>query len=153
MRDDRVQEYTLEDQNGEEITIPSEAGDALLLLSFHPLAWTGICTQQMESLEAGFDELGRLGATPVGISVDSVPSKLAWARDMGLERLRILSDFWPHGGFASSVGLFRETSGFSERANVIVNADGDVLFRKIYPIRELPDMNEVLEFLRSCRER
>jgi peroxiredoxin len=149
MADERVAEHILKDHNGDEVTVPAEAGEGLLLLSFHPLAWTGICTQQMKNLEAAFDELAGLGVTPVGISVDSVPSKLAWAKDMGLQKLRILSDFWPHGGFAASVGLFREANGFSERANVIVNADGEVIFRKVYPIKELPDLNEILEFLRN----
>jgi peroxiredoxin len=149
MAAENVTEYILKDHNGEEVTIPAEAGEGLLLLSFHPLAWTGICTQQMKNLEAAFDELAGLGVTPVGISVDSVPSKLAWAKDMGLQKLRILSDFWPHGGFSSSVGLFREANGFSERANVIVNADGEVIFRKVYPIKELPDLDEILEFLRN----
>lgn len=54
----------------------------------------------MQSLEehlARFDELKTL---PLGISVDSVPCKHAWAKELGVKKLRLLSDFWPHGQVA-----------------------------------------------------
>jgi len=42
--------------------------------SFHPLAATGVCTQQMKALEAHFAAITALNTLPVGISVDAVPS-------------------------------------------------------------------------------
>lgn len=73
-----------------------------VLLSFHPLAWTSVCEKQMKALDERYDELEDLNVVPVGISVDSVPSKLAWSDHMGLRKLRILSDFWPHGEVAKT---------------------------------------------------
>ncbi|WP_367884295.1 hypothetical protein [Thermococcus sp. JCM 11816] len=45
-------------------------------------------------------------------------------RTYGLKRLRILSDFWPHGAVSKLYGIFREDGGFSERANVLVDEEG-----------------------------
>ncbi len=102
----------------------------------------------MKALEENHECFERLNVVPVGISVDSVPTKKAWAEHMGLKKLRILSDFWPHGEVAKLYGLFREKNGFSERANVLVDEEGKVIFFRAYPIREVPDLEEVFRTLR-----
>ncbi|MCD6188895.1 MAG: redoxin domain-containing protein, partial [Thermococcus sp.] len=117
------------------------------LLSFHPLAWTSVCEKQMKALEENYEKFENLNVVPVGISVDAIPSKKAWAEHMGLKKLRILSDFWPHGVVARLYGIFREKEGFSERTNVLVDEDGKIIFFKAYPIRELPNLEEIFEFL------
>jgi peroxiredoxin len=135
----------LPDQDKKRIDVSSLKGTKLL--SFHPLAWTSVCQRQMEALEMNVDAFAQRNARAFGISVDPVPSKKAWADAIGVKRTRLLSDFWPHGAIASSLGLFREEDGFSERASVIVDASGTVRFVKVYPIGEAPDINELLETL------
>jgi len=120
-----------------------------ILLSFHPLAWTEVCAKQMQSLEANQETFQSLNTVPMGFSVDSVPSKKAWANSLGIEKVDLLADFWPHGGIAAKLGIFIDKFGFSERANIILDEQRKAIFVKIYPIRELPDINEVLEFLRK----
>ena len=61
--------------------------------------------------------------------------------------MKMLADFYPHGGVAKSMGLLR-AEGFSERANVIVSETGKVLYVKVYPIKELPDIKEILDVLK-----
>lgn len=119
------------------------------LLSFHPLAWTAVCQRQMEALEMNLGAFSELKTQAFGISVDPVPSKKAWADAIGVKKTRLLSDFWPHGAVAASLGLFRENDGFSERASVIVDASGTVRFVKVYPISEVPDVSELLEVLKE----
>ena len=120
-----------------------------VLFSFHPLAWTSVCARQMEALEMNAETFAALGAMAFGVSVDAVPSKKAWAESLHLEKTRILSDFWPHGAFASALGLFREDGGISERAAVIVDRNGIVRFIKVYPIAEVPNLEEQIEALRE----
>jgi peroxiredoxin len=120
-----------------------------LLLSFHPLAWTPVCAKQMQSLEANYGTFQSLNTVPLGLSVDAVPCKTAWATSLGIEKTYLLADFWPHGGLAAKLGLFIDKFGFSERANVILDEQRKALFVKVYPIKELPDINEVLDFLRK----
>jgi peroxiredoxin len=143
---EKAPDFVLKDQNGEEFKLSDFRGKKVLL-SFHPLAWTGICEKQMKALEENYEKFETLNVLPVGISVDPMPSKKAWAEHMGLKKLRILSDFWPHGEVAKLYGLFREKDGISERANVLVDEEGKIALYKVYPIRELPNLEEIFDFL------
>jgi peroxiredoxin len=141
-------DFTLKDQYGKDFKLSANKGKKVLL-SFHPLAWTGVCTQQMKSVEANYNKIADLNAVAVGLSVDAVPSKKAWSDNMGLKQLKILADFWPHGGVAKAYGLFREHGGTSERANVIVNEKGKVAWVKVYEISQLPPIDEVIDELKK----
>jgi peroxiredoxin len=143
---DKVSDFTLKDQDGKDFTLSTHAGKRLLL-SFHPLAWTSVCARQMQSLEDNREAFEAKNTVAVGISVDSSPCKKAWARELKIEHTRLLADFWPHGGLAAALGIFRDKDGISERANIIIDGKGSVSFVKIYPIPELPDIREVLEAL------
>jgi peroxiredoxin len=86
---------------------------------------------------------------PVGISVDSVPSKKAWAESLNIKKVRLLSDFWPHGYVAQLYGIFRDKDGFSERANIVLEEQGKATFFKVYEISQLPDINEIIRRLKE----
>jgi peroxiredoxin len=87
----------------------------------------------------------------LGMSVDTVPSKKAWAENLGIKNTPLLSDFWPHGEVAKLYGIFRDRNGFSERANIVVDENQKVVFFKVYPISELPDINEIINFLKNLK--
>ncbi|MDP3880295.1 MAG: redoxin domain-containing protein [Dehalococcoidales bacterium] len=144
-------DFTLKDQRGQDFNLAGQRGKRVLL-SFHPLAWTGVCAKQMQNLEARKSDFDSLNTVAVGISVDSVPTKQAWAKDLGIKETRVLADFWPHGQVAKLYGLFREKEGFSQRANVIVDEQGKVAFVKVYEISQLPDLDEVIGELKKSRE-
>ena len=144
-------DFELDDHNEKAVRLSDLRGKKVLL-SFHPLAWTGVCSKQMKSLEKNYAAFKELKTVAMGMNVDSVPSKKAWATDLGLKRTRLLSDFWPHGGVAQQYGLFREKDGFSERANVLVDGDGKVIFSKVYEIGELPDIDEIIDLIRKKYE-
>ena len=99
----------------------------------------------MKALDRNQDAFAHLNTFAVGISIDSVPCKYAWAKELNITRTSLLSDFWPHGGVAESFGLLREKEGFSERANIILSPEMEVEWIKIYDIPELPDLDEVLK--------
>jgi peroxiredoxin len=145
----KVKDFSLKDQKGQDFHL-SEYRGGKVLLSFHPLAWTSICAKQMQSLEKNKKSFDKLNTVAVGLSVDSVPSKAAWAKSLRIRNTRLLADFWPHGGVAKSMGLLR-AEGFSERANLIVNETGKIIFVKVYPIRELPDIGEILRVLKAYK--
>jgi peroxiredoxin len=141
-----VKDFTLKDQNGQEFHLSDYKGKKVLL-SFHPLAWTPVCAQQMQALEKNKKSFDKLNTVAVGLSVDSVPSRAAWAKSLKIKNTKMLADFWPHAGVAKSMGLLR-AEGFSERANIIINEAGKVIFVKVYPIRQLPDIGEIIDALR-----
>lgn len=144
----RLRDFSLPDQEGNAVRLSTLRGKKVLL-SWHPLAWTSVCAMQMKSLEKHRRAFARLGAVALGLSVDTVPSKRAWAASLKIKETRLLCDFWPHGKAAKAMGLFRPVEGSSKRANIILDQTGRVIFVKVYPIKELPDIEEILAFLKS----
>ena len=142
----KAPDFILKDQDGKEIQL-SEVKGKKVVLSFHPLAWTKVCAEQMKSLEANYKRFEKLNTIALGLSVDTVPSKKAWARELAIENTRLLSDFWPHGEVAKLYGIFRDKDGFSERANIIVDENLKVIFAQTYPISQLPDIEEIIKLL------
>jgi peroxiredoxin len=145
---DQAPDFVLKDHHNKELRL-SELRGRKVLLSFHPLAWTKVCAEQMKSLEQNSEVFDELKTVPLGLSVDTVPSKHAWAHDLGLKKTRLLADFWPHGSVAELYGLFREENGFSERANIIINEDQKIVFFKVYEIPQLPDITEIVAFIKK----
>ena len=135
--------FSLKDQHGNDLALKDFAGKKVLL-SFHPLAWTNVCAKQMESLEAKKDEFNKLNTVAFGLSVDSVPCKKEWAESLKIEHTQLLCDFWKHGEVAKLYGIFIEKKGISERTNIIIDENQKVVFIKIYPISQLPDIEEII---------
>jgi peroxiredoxin len=147
---EKAKDFALKDQNDKEFKLSQFKGKRVLL-SFHPLAWTEVCAKQMKSLEENKAVFDSLNTVALGMSVDTVPSKKAWAESLGIKNTPLLSDFWPHGEVAKLYGIFRDRNGFSERANIVVDENQKVVFFKVYPIRELPDINEIINFLKNLK--
>jgi peroxiredoxin len=145
---EKARDFSLEDQNGKEFTLSDFKGKKVLL-SFHPAAWTSVCAEQMKSLENNKSAFDALNTVAVGVSVDTVPSKKAWAESLGIKNTRLLSDFWPHGRVAKKYGIFRAEDGISERANIIIDEKQKIVFLKIYKLGQLPDIQEIISTLKK----
>ncbi|MFW9922260.1 MAG: peroxiredoxin [Candidatus Thorarchaeota archaeon] len=143
---DIAPDFVLFDQNKKEIHLADLKGKKVLL-SFHPLAWTGVCTKQMQTLEQNFDRFEKVDTIPIGVSIDTIPSKKAWSEHLGISKISLLSDFWEHGKIAKAYGLFREKEGFSQRANILIDENQKIEFIKIYDIPQLPDIEEIFSLL------
>ena len=102
----------------------------------------------MQAFEAEIAEFASVDAQVLGISVDSVTCKKAWAESIRVKSFPMLADFWPHGAVAESYGIFREVEGSSARATFIIDKEGVIRYKKIH-IRELPDLAEILDVLKS----
>lgn len=143
---DKAPEFALRCQDGSEVKSSDVKGK--ILLSFHPLAFTPVCTDQMRDLENHYDEFIEMGVTPFGVSVDAHPSKGVWALSMGLEKVKMLCDFNPKGELAEACGIYIDKAGISSRAALLLG-DGKVLWSKQYEVHERPCIDEVLK---ACKE-
>ena len=143
---DIAPDFSLKDNKDQVIKLSDFLGKKVLL-SWHPLAWTPVCTDQMRSLDVSFETFERLNTVALGLSVDPLPCKKAWAAAICISHTSLPSDFWPHGKVASDYGIFIEKIGMSERANIIIDENGIVRWVKVYPMKQLPDINEVLQVL------
>ena len=89
------------------------------------------------------DRFDGLQAQVLGLSVDSIPSLVAWADSLGGITYPLLSDFYPHGEVALKFGVLRE-DGRTERAIFVIDKAGIIRYVDVKGyIDDQPD-NEVL---------
>ena len=146
---DEAPDFTLADTNQVKVSLSDYRGKKNALLVFYPLAYSPVCSAQIPSYQKIYDRFEDLDTEVIAISIDSVFTHKAWADGLGGISYPLLSDFWPHGAVAESYGIFREKAGTSQRANILIDEKGTVIFVKMYEISQLPDINEVIEFLKK----
>src|SRR6266849_4513399 len=104
----------------------------------------------MPSYEAEMADFERYDAQVVGVSVDSVPSHVAFAKSLGgIERYPLLADFHPKGEVSRKYGVYNEEKGRCERSIVIVDKAGIVRYIDVHDIDEAPDNVQLLDVLRE----
>lgn len=77
-------------------------------------------------MEANLDRFLAANTQVLGVSVDSLYCHGNWALGLGGVSFPLLADFNPKGEVAKSYGLYLEQAGISDRATVIIDADGVV---------------------------
>jgi alkyl hydroperoxide reductase subunit AhpC len=104
----------------------------------------------MPGYEAEMADFERYDAQVVGISVDSIPSHIAFARSIGgIHTYPLLADFHPKGEVSRKYGVYKEDKGHCERAVVIVDKQGIVRYIDVHDISEAPDNAQLIEVLRD----
>ena len=103
----------------------------------------------MPAYEADLDRFREYDAQVLGISVDSVPCNIAWAKSLGNLSYDLLSDFHPKGEVAKAYGAYRENDGISERAIFIVDKEGKLAYVDIHNISDQPDNEDLFAVLRK----
>jgi len=103
----------------------------------------------MPSYEADQERFEGYDAQVLGISVDSVPSHVAWGKSLGGISYNLLADFNPKGEVAKSYGAWRDADGISERALFIVDKEGKIAYVDIHDIGDQPDNEELFDVLRD----
>ncbi|SHK23696.1 peroxiredoxin (alkyl hydroperoxide reductase subunit C) [Pseudonocardia thermophila] len=133
-------DFTLPDQNKQEVTLSSFRGERAVLVVFYPFAFSGICTGELCAVR---DELGTFQNDDVqvlAISVDHPFALKAWA-DAQNYQFPLLSDFWPHGEVAKAYGVFNEKAGMAVRGTFLVDKEGIVRFAEVNAPGEARDQS------------
>lgn len=107
----------------------------------------------MPAYNADLDKFAGFDAQVLGMSVDSIPSHVAWQkREIGYLDYPLCSDFFPHGDVARKFGILREGDpipGINERSLFIIDKEGKIAFGKVYPLDQQPDNEECFDVLRK----
>jgi peroxiredoxin (alkyl hydroperoxide reductase subunit C) len=125
---DQAPDFTLKDQNNQEWTLSEFRADRNVLLVFYPLAFSRICTAELDQLRDHLPEFSDVQV--LAISVDSVFTLRAWSDQRDYD-FTLLSDFWPHGTVAQDYGVFNDKTGFANRGTFLVGADGVIHFAEM----------------------
>jgi len=64
----------------------------------------------------------------LGLSVDSKYSHKGWAKGFNGINFPLLADFHPKGAVATDYGLWLEDAGISDRATILIDKEGKVLW-------------------------
>ncbi|WP_131747079.1 peroxiredoxin [Frankia sp. Cppng1_Ct_nod] len=139
-------DFTLHDQNNEEVTLAEFRGRRNVVLLFYPLTFTGICQGELCAVRDDLSSFQNEDVQVLAVSVDSPYAHKVWADREGYD-FPLLADFWPHGEVARSYGVFEEAKGFAVRATFIINKDGVVHWKVVNGPGEARDHAEYLKAL------
>ncbi len=112
-----------------DVKLSDNFGKKKTVLLFFPLAFTGVCTQEMCDQTSGLGEYEKLGANVIGISVDSPFTQEAWAKANKIG-ITLVSDLNKETTKAYGV-LFPMLAGVgdtSARAAFVIGRDGVVKY-------------------------
>jgi len=120
-------DFTLKDQNNQEVQLSDFRGRKAVLLVFYPLAFTGTCQGEMAEIKDNLSEYANDFIQVLTVSVDSPYSHKVWAEREGFD-FPLLADFWPHGAVASAYGVFNSEAGFANRGTFVIDKTGQVRY-------------------------
>ncbi len=120
-----------------------------VVLLFFPLAWTGVCTQQMCDTRDSMAKYDQLGAKVVGISVDSPFALDKFKQDQGIN-FDLASDF--NGEAIEKYGCkYDDLMGFknvAKRSAFVIDKEGKIVYALVNEsAKEVPPVSEIQDAL------
>lgn len=143
---DQAPDFELLNGDGESVRLSDFKGRKVIVV-FYPLAFSGICQNELTDYNAKADRIKAAGARVLGVSVDSFFAVGAFAEAIGLdESITLLSDF-PNRVAGRAYGAFNSETGFNERLTVVVDEDGRIVYKVHNPAPDRRDEEEALAAL------
>ena len=143
-------DFTLRDQNNDEVRLSQFRGHRNVLLVFFPLAFTPICHGELCDVRDNLSDFLNGEAQLLTVSVAPPPVHKAWA-DLEGFKFPLLADFWPHGAVARRYGVFNEEAGIANRGTFLIDRDGIVRFAQMNSPREPRDQQSWRRALADVR--
>ena len=136
-----------------DVKLSENFGKKNTVLLFFPLAFTGVCTQEMCDVTAGLSAYSGLNADVIGISVDSPFTQEAWAQKEKIG-ISLVSDLNKATTKAYDV-LFPMLAGVgdtSARAAFVVDKHGVIQYsEQTATPKDLPNLAAVKETLAKLK--
>jgi len=135
---DVAPDFTMKNEEGQEVTLSSFRGKKNVVLAFYPFDWSPVCTKENNALTADQAKFSSKESEVFGVSCDSFFSHKAWKEKLGLKH-SLLSD--QNREVSKKYGLYLDELNCSKRATVVVDRSGKVIFKKVQEIK-VPRNNE-----------
>ncbi len=140
-------------QGLEEVKLSDNFGRRATVLLFFPLAFTGVCTEEMCDVSGGISSYESLNAAVYGISVDSPFAQEAWASQEKIS-VKLLSDLNKTVIKAYDV-VFPNLAGVGDtaaRAAVVIDKAGHIVYTEQTPTpKDLPNFEAVKAALAKAK--
>ena len=146
---DKAPLFTLFSDAQSEVSLTDFRGQKLVLL-FFPLAFTGVCTEELCTMRDGMEAYNKMDAAVVAISVDS-PFTLAKFKEIEQLNFPLLSDFnrevsRQYGALYNTFAMGME--GVSKRAAVVLDDEGIIRYAEVLDSAgDQPDYSAIQETL------
>ena len=144
----KAPDFTLKSKTADglvDVTLSANFGQKPTILLFFPLAFTGVCTQELCDLTGGLDAYQDLGADVIAVSVDSPFAQEAWAKQEKIG-VTIVSDLNKETTKAYDV-LFPGLAGIgdtSARAAFVIDKAGVIQYaEQTATPKDLPNFEAV----------
>lgn len=147
----KAPEFELKSHQGEDIKLSEALKKGPVVLAFFPLAFTGVCTEEMCDFRDAMTEFSQLKAQVFGASVDSRFALNAFAQANKLE-FPLLSDFNKEVSKAYGVQYenFLGLAGVAKRSVFVIDTQGVVRYSWVTEDAKVkPDMDAVRKALSS----
>ena len=147
--------FTLPDEQGRPVRLDDHLGNGPVVLLFYRGDWCTYCNAQLASYLQHLDELDRLGAGFLAISVDNGPDSSALKSKLALP-FPILSD--PTHAvidrYAGAEAKLRQGVAIGKPATYILDADGAIVWSHVgEDFDDRPLISEVFEQLERVAHR
>jgi peroxiredoxin len=120
------------------------------VLVFYPFAFSPVCTDQLNVYEEVQPDIAERGARLIAVSCDHIHAQRAFREHLGIT-IPQLSDWEPKGATSRAFHVYN-AAGFSERALVLVDEEGEVAWRHVSPtLDEFPGANLIFDALAGAR--
>lgn len=141
----RAPDFELPGTVEETVRLADQLKNGPVLILFYPLDWSPVCTTELCSLGADFNNYSGLGVSVFAISIDSIFSHKAFAQQHKIE-VPLLSDF--NKTVAADYGvLYPELMGLkgvAKRSAFLLDTDGIVRYAWITEDpSQMPDFAEI----------
>ncbi len=124
--DEPAPEFTLKDQNGNDVSLSSFRGRQNVVIVFYPFTFTGTCQGELCEIRDDPSTFEAADAAVLAISCDTRHAQKQWAEQQGFT-FPVLSDFWPHGEVARAYGVFNEALGCANRGTFVIDKVGKIV--------------------------
>jgi peroxiredoxin len=152
-KDTQAPAFTLKQKTADglkDVSLSDNAGKKKTVLLFFPLAFTGVCTDELCSVSAGLDQYDSANAAVWGISIDSPFAQEAFAKQAGI-KIPLLSDFNKEVAKAYDV-LYEDfigLKGVAKRSAFVVDESGRITFSwSSDDPKQLPPFDEIQTVLK-----
>ena len=147
---DKAPEFTLKDSDGNDITLSEEIQkNQNIVLLFFPLAFSGVCTQEVCNMRDNLKKFEQLDAKIIGISVDSFFTLHEFKKANELN-FTLASDFNRETAekFGALYDFFFGMKGVAKRAAFVIDKSGAIQYAEVLEdAGTLPDFQGIEEAL------
>ncbi|MGV9170655.1 MAG: redoxin domain-containing protein [Promethearchaeia archaeon] len=144
-------DFSLLDQNGEEIQLSDFRDKKNVLIVLHPGELNEACKDYISFYKTHLEQFEDLDTKVLAINMDSVEANKEWLEEIGGLGFPLLSDYVPLGDVTLKYDCFVPEKGYGKRVVFLVDKEGVLRHIEVLSGEKgaCPDMSTLLDEIRK----